>query len=184
MITFSGSVISVVITLKNSLMNPTTSEIAAKIASSVEQLYRAAAKNADKTLTAIGIVTTDSVLTIAARVLYDGDLPANAETYMKLSPVEWIHSEEDAFKELNQFLAANLDITNEKEAEYKQRVRYVYDEFRSAFERFDFRKQFGESFYLTFAGVDPNSILESEEKRFVKLMNSPSVFEEWCAEFD
>lgn len=152
---------------------------------SIEQLRDAIAarSNSDKLL-AIGFVTTDDVMTIGAKVLFDGDLPENAQDYQKLSPVEWVHSEENAFMKLNQYLPSMARLAEENEDGYSQRVRVVFDKFIAVLKHVDLRRKFGETLYLTFAGVDPNSVLEAEEKRFVKLMNPSSIFELWCDEFD
>ena len=158
--------------------------LAEHVVHSIEQLCETMAKDSAKTLLAIGFVTTDDVSKIGAKILFDGDLPISAETYRKLSPVEWIHSDEDAFVGLNRFFESTVSLANENEDNYKQRVRNVFDEFASALEFMDLRKQFGDSLYLTFSGVDPNDVLESEEKRFVKSMNSASVFDQWFEEFD
>ena len=135
-----------------------------------------------KKLLAIGFVTTDDLQAIGAKLLFAGDLPDDAEEYEKLSPVEWFSSEEEVFSKLNLFLSSQ-ELLQEKESSYKNRVSRIFDSFATTLENSGIRKKFGESLYLTFAGVDPNTVLEEEEKLFVKKMNSDVVFEQWCSEF-
>lgn len=135
-----------------------------------------------KQLLAIGFVTTDDVQAIGVKLLLAGDLPDDAELYEKLSPVEWFLSEEEVFTKLNLFLSSQ-ELLQEKESSYKNRVSNIFDSFAITLENFGIRKKFGESLYLTFVGVDPNTVLEEEEKLFVKRMNSDVVFEQWCSEF-
>src|SRR5262245_1985277 len=66
-------------------------------------------------LAAIGLVTTDDVLTIAASLRFEGDFPSDAEAYRLLSPVEWEHSDEESFRNLNGHLAATRPPEGESE---------------------------------------------------------------------
>ena len=138
----------------------------------------------NKRLLAIGFVTTDDVQTMGAKLLFEGDLLDDAEVYEKLSPVEWFSSEEEVFTELNLFLSSQKKLLQETESSYKDRVSNILDSFSTTLANIGIRKKFGESLYLTFAGVDPNTVLEEEEKLFVKRMNSNVVFEQWCSEFN
>jgi len=150
----------------------------------VKALFKKINEHGVEQLVAIGFVTTDDVQTIGARLLFEGDLPDDAEGYQKLSPVEWIFSEEEAFTKLNLFLSSQIKLCEESESNYEDRVANIFDAFATTLVNFEVRKKLGESLYLTFAGVDPNSVLERQEKLFVEAMNPRWIFDEWCLEFE
>ena len=154
-----------------------------KVRSSIVNLCTAIEREGNEVLLAIGFLTTDSVTEVGAKLLFEGDLPDDAEDYQLLSPVEWIRSEEDAFSALNQQLSSFI-LSNEDEQKYEERISMIFNVFASTMESVDLRARYGSGLYLTFAGVDPNRILGLEEKKFVQLMNTHSVFKRWCAEFD
>ncbi|MCP3999025.1 MAG: DUF4303 domain-containing protein [bacterium] len=152
---------------------------------SVEQLCEVIdASGRAEELSGIGFVTTDDLLAIVASLRFDGDLPTDAEPYQLLSPVEWPRSEERSFDEFNQHLELTRPPVSESDAEYERRVRDMFELCASVVEQLDLRNRYGASLFLAFAGVDPNSVLEVEEKRFVARLNPSKVFKEWCDEFD
>ncbi len=155
-----------------------------QLQAAIEQLCEVidASGHAEK-LAGVGFVTTDDLLAIGVSLRFDGDLSEDAETYELYSPVEWPRSEEQSFDELNQHLKLTRPPDSESEAAYDKRVRYMFELCASVVEQLDLRNRYGASLFLTFAGVDPNPVLEAEEKRFVARLNPPEVFEEWCEEF-
>ena len=159
-------------------------ELENEIENSIKILCKKINETNTEKLLAIGFVITDDVQNVVAKLLFEGDLPDNSETYQTLSPVEWASSEKEAFVALNNLLYTLKNATRENQFNYKEWVGRIFDAFMTTLTYLDLRKSFGESLYLTFAGVDPNSILEEEEKRFVRAMNSSLVFEQWCVEFD
>lgn len=160
----------------------TADSLVTKISESVEILCATLLEVIDRELLAIGLITTDNVQFVCAKILFAGDLPADAEPYQLLSPVEWVNSEEAAFTRLNHFLATEYDINNESDSECQLRVRSIFDTFANAFVDADLTKRFGTSLYVTFAGVDPGPHLVNEERRFVRQLNPPHVFDQWCEE--
>ncbi len=156
-----------------------------QLRASIERLCKVIdASGRAEELLGIGFVTTDDLLAIGASLRFDGDLPADAENYELFSPVEWSRSEERSFEELNQYLELTRPPDSESDANYERRVRDVFELCASVVEQLDLRNRYGASLFLTFAGVDPNSVLAAEEKRFVARLNPSKVFEEWCDEFD
>lgn len=138
-----------------------------------------------KQLAAIGFATCDGVNQVGAYLLLDGDLPSSAERYQKLSPVEWSRSHETSFSELNNHLNRMFrDAGNESEAKYSTRIKDIFESCAEAIEKIELRKRYRESLYLTFCGVDPNHILVTEEKEFVRRFNNPQVYDEWCREIE
>jgi hypothetical protein len=59
----------------------------------------------------------------------------------------------------------------------------VFDSAAEAFLRLDLRKRYGQDLFVTMGGVDPTSLLESEERRFVEKTNSPAIFTAWLKDF-
>ncbi len=171
--------------MKNEKENEVSEALHKEICSSIEQLCKAidTSGRADK-LAAIGLITTDDVLTIGSFLRFEGDLPGDAEPYQLLSPVEWTRSEEHAFDNLNQYLASTRPPAGESDEKYRKRVHNIFETCAVVLEQLDLRRRYGSALFLTFTGVDPNPVLEAEEKLFVNRLNSSGVFEEWCNEFD
>lgn len=134
-------------------------------------------------LLAIGIVTTDAVDRLGARLLFVGDLPEDAPTFQRLSPVEWTHSHEGEFTELNEHLRSLCRDGGESDEAYKDRVSSIIDACARSMNDVGLRDSFPSLVYLTFAGVDPNSTLEAAEAVFVARMNSEEVAQQWATEF-
>lgn len=134
-------------------------------------------------LVSIGLVTDDAVESIGASLLFVGDLPDNAPSYQRLSPVEWPHTHEAAFTELNRYLKAIRPPAGESDDEYKARVDLVVDACAAAMLQVDLRRRFPQLAFISFAGVDPNPVLEAAEAEIVRRLNSPHVLEEWRREF-
>ena len=158
-------------------------ELNKEVENAIQALCTKLSEHGFKQLLAIGFVTTDDVQIVGAKLLFEGDLPDDAELYQKLSPVEWEFSEEEAFTKLNLFLSSQKKQMPETESSYKDWVSNIFNSFATTLKNLEVRKKFGQSLFLTFAGVDPNDILEEEEKLFVETMNSKVVFEQWCLEF-
>jgi len=156
-------------------------ELIVKVEEAIISLCEKIQHPSSKQLLAIGFITTDAVQAIAAKFLFEGELEDDAEAYLRLSPVEWTSSNEDAFVNLNSFLASPKNI---EAVGYSEWVSSVFDAFTATLSNLELRKKLGDPSYITFTGVDPNDELESAEKQFVKAMNSEAIFEEWCSEFD
>jgi hypothetical protein len=137
--------------------------------------------NVDQLL-GIGFLTNDDVDNVVVSLLYEGDLPDDAEVYLRFSPAEWENVEEAPFEDLNGLLIDAFP-SDESEDEYKMRVYSVFEACADVVEDMDLEDRFGVSLFLTFAAGDPNDTLLAAEKKFVRRMNSSDVFEEWCEEF-
>jgi hypothetical protein len=149
-----------------------TSSLGDLLRSSVERLCAAVeARGRASDLLAIGFVTSDAARSLAAFLRFAGDLPLQAEAYKLLSPVEWSHSDDQSFEELNRYLAAVRASREESDADYRIRVRRLVDACADGVEALGLRQRFGDDLFLTFCGVDPNETLEAEERRFVQRLN-------------
>ncbi|MCP4215797.1 MAG: DUF4303 domain-containing protein [bacterium] len=133
-------------------------------------------------LTAIGFITVDTVHLMGAFLLYAGDLPDDAELYLKLSPVEWIYSHDSSFNELSDYLDEMFPRGTETKAEYRTRVHCIFTACADVLEQLDLRSRYGKLSYLTFCGTDPGPVLVEEEEGFVRRLNTPELFEQWCIE--
>jgi hypothetical protein len=141
------------------------------------------ASDRSRNLSAIGIVTDDSVDSVGASLLFMGDLPDDAPSYQRLSPVEWPHANESLFADLNQSLKAIRPPSGESDEGYQARVALVVDACIAAVRRVDLHHRFPSLTFVTFAGVDPSPVLQAAEENFVRQVNSPALFAEWQREF-
>ena len=154
------------------------------LSESLEALgQRVAAQQPPSSLSGIGFVTDDQAAAIAAFLRFEGDFPLDAEPFLLLSPVEWLYSEDEAFKAVNAHLQSEAPEAGEAPDQYQKRVSSLFGCVAEAVEVADLRGRYGDGLYLTFAGVDPNETLERAEEDFIARLNPESVLEQWREEF-
>lgn len=157
-------------------LNATLSDGITALADSIESRGRGGE------LLAIAFIMPDSVNAIVAALLFDGDLPGDAPAYKRLSPVEWTEFRETPFESLNQYLE-QLRPSPESDADYENRVTRIVEASAEEIERARLPDRFPRLSFFSFAGVDPNPVLEKAEREFVRRMNPPAIVEAWEREF-
>ncbi len=130
----------------------------------------------------IGFTTTDYAASVSAALLYEGDLPGDAEAFQFLCPNEWTFSNEEAFKPVNRLLRATEPPRDETDDDYTIRVRNLFDTCARVVQEVDLSARYGARLFVTFGAPDPNDVIELEEKRFIERVNPPELFEAWCRE--
>lgn len=132
-------------------------------------------------LRAIGFVTTDDLVGFGAFLLFDGDLPEDAERYQKLSPVEWRFSEQRSFSAVNQVLDTALT-KQESDEEFSARIRCVFETCADVVEALELRRRYPNLEFITLAGTDPSQELVDAEEEFVRRLNTCETWQAWREE--
>jgi len=160
-----------------------TSQLKDLFQKSIEDLSRFIEKvSQGKSLLGIGLVTSDDISGIAGFFLIEGDLPEGSEVYQRYSPVEWLRSEAECFKALNDEIGKLA--SKRRDSDWVSLVRELFGLCAETMERLDLRKQFGGDVFLSFCSSDPCDFMIQQESQFVQRMNSPEVFSEWQIEFE
>ena len=131
-------------------------------------------------LSGIAFVTTDDVLEVCAFWFRDGDLGDEPEAFLRMCPVEWHRSTSAPFDGVNALLGEMVSETDTKGDQRAKRMRFAFDACSRAVLESGFREWAADDVLITFSSVDPGAVLLSEERAFVKALNAPSVFDEWC----
>ncbi len=129
-------------------------------------------------LRAIGFTTSDDLAVVGAFLLFDGDLPEDAERYMTLSPVEWTYSDEASFADVANLVESGRNAT-ESEEDYEARIRDIFEACADATEALELRQRYANLEYVTFASVDPSPFFVEQEGRFVRRLNSYELWQAW-----